>query len=255
MTDQKKEKAAPRSTTSSERTPQPIEEEMAKPKKILKEKQPAKDKPPQSSAAANTRKIEGARFAAKVIAPAGTEADRVQLINRPMDVHQGRPKSRRFVQFHPTLEAPVYTFEDPNADDEDDLPTTYLVGHDLLDEVGADVRRATVYVYTYRGARPRPSLWIIPDPISGNTKSEEWHDAKLEIIEIARAEWTRIARSPDRKVSGYEPIHPLTARYGVPDWDRILGGRDVGELLHLAFGRDVIDSMDHPALKDFYGLA
>ena len=217
---------------------------------------PVEEQPELSSGASELRKYKAKKFAASVAAGTGTEGDRVGLVQRPMEVPEGRPNSRRFVRFHPEMEFQVYVFEDPNVDDEDDLPTKYLVTPEVARNMDPDdVRRATLYVYVYRSSRPRPSLWLVPDPKLGNSKSEDWHDAKIEIIGHAREEWTRIKRSPDRKVSSYEPIHPLSAVYADPDWDRILQGREIEELVQLAFGKDVIDSMDHPAIVDFLGLS
>lgn len=209
----------------------------------------------QSSAAAAHRKHKAKRFAASVIADKGTEGDRIALVSRPMDVYVGRPNPRRFCRFHPTLEFPIFVFEDPNVDDEDDLPTTYVLTQDIAAKLDPDdVRRGTLFVYVYRSSRPRPCLWLALDAIPGSRLSEDWYDARIDIIGVAKNEWTRIKRSPDKKVCAYEPIHPLSAHYGDPDWDRILQGREIEELVEIAFGKNVIDDLDHPAIADFLGV-
>jgi hypothetical protein len=92
----------------------------------------------------------------------------------------------------------------------------------------------------------RPLLWPIPLP---DEKGEvnSWHASELEAARAAMAGWVRI--EADMKLSG-NVIYTAEVPLSEPDWPDLT----LQELVRLGFKQRIIDSLDHPVIRQLRGL-
>ena len=93
----------------------------------------------------------------------------------------------------------------------------------------------------------RNRLFFWPIPESGN----KWSDSARIALQISRDEWVRVI--PDLEDGRYEVEQDPDMV--VPDWEKLLAGKDMLGLMNLAFGKNFINTPDHPALVELISAA
>jgi hypothetical protein len=184
---------------------------------------------------------------ASLILPAGHGVGMARMVKTTMRLKAKKPNPRRFLRVHPDMSAAVAIFLDPNDEDEFEKAPYVVLGH-VAEELSVEAVPNMVYLYTYRTG----SLGLWPCPLAGpgGRASTAWGSTRLEIAEKAKTSWLRCHASVDGE--GYAYTEPVD-RFPEPDWDRLLRGRSMLQLLGIAFRDRVIDSVDHPVLREFEG--
>jgi hypothetical protein len=150
-----------------------------------------------------------------------------------------KPHKQEFVRVHPDLDyrIPVMIVEvQPTRE-------MYLVSASFAD---AMVDEAAPYmVYTAVTRQGTTFLWPCRLP-SPDGKPMAWHTTAIEAAEYAMKNWTRVRSNMD--LGAYQISAPLV-ELSSPVWPR----QSFTELLQMAFRNRVIDSMDHPIVKQLRG--
>ena len=187
------------------------------------------------------------KLAAELELPRGLGIGATKTIKRTLKIALRRPNPRRFIRVHPDLKRRVAVFKDPNDEDEFEN-AEYVCTGAVAEELETDCRYALLRVYLNKTGSL--GLWLCYEPQLDMKRTDVWAITRLACAEVAESKWVRIHRSEDGQGYGYtEPELQIPD----PDWERVLQGRQMPELIHLACRDRVIDSLDHPVLKDFFG--
>jgi hypothetical protein len=89
-------------------------------------------------------------------------------------------------------------------------------------------------------------LWPLPLP-DADGRINSWHESAREAAELAKNSWVRMVAN--MSAGGYD-VYKATGSIPDPEWPKMT----FQELLELAFkGGKLIDSEDHPVVKQLYG--
>jgi hypothetical protein len=89
-------------------------------------------------------------------------------------------------------------------------------------------------------------IWPIPLVVDGRSMGRTWHESALKAAEIAKNKWLRIAA--DKSLSGYR-VHLAEGEIPEPTWPH----HSFSELLEIAFEGRIVQSVDHPVIRDLRG--
>ncbi len=89
-------------------------------------------------------------------------------------------------------------------------------------------------------------IWPAKLPSADNTGGRRWHESGLKIAEYAKTRWVKMAGKRD--LGAYE-MFEARGDLGDPVWPE----KSLAELLRLGFEGKVIDSLDHPVLRELAG--
>ena len=90
-------------------------------------------------------------------------------------------------------------------------------------------------------------LWELTLPASGsNRRTNQWHETRLACAKKAVDTWIRLEADTD--AGGYNFVEPLTT-IPDPDW----GKETFRQLFVIAYRDRIVDSVDHPVVKEFLG--
>jgi hypothetical protein len=185
---------------------------------------------------------------ASLILPAGHGVGAAKMVKRTLRLKAKKPNPRRFIRVHPEMSASVAIFLDPNDEDEFEKAPYVVLGHVAEELSGSDIVPNVVYLYAYRTGSL--GLWPCPLTGSGGRRANAWGTTRLEVAEKAKTSWVRCHASDDGE--GYAYTEPVDL-FPDPAWDRWLRGRSMLQLLGIAFRDRVIDTLDHPVLREFDG--
>lgn len=149
-----------------------------------------------------------------------------------------KPNSQTYFQVHPTLEVLVDVLEwkDENA--------LYLVNQEKLVELFEQTKRVILYVCV--NSKGDPFLFPVPQPDErGNWNP--WHQSASKAVLEAKGHWVRI--QPNRSIQGYDVL-VAEGNLAAPKWPDL----DIAQYLGIAFVNNIIDSEDHPIVKQLRGL-
>ena len=222
---------------------------MSDPRNNESKPQPGDMMPPEDVAEPrSTVDVSAEALGAKLILPAGHGVGAAKMVKRTLRIKAKKPNPRRFIRVHSEMVAQVAIFIDPN-DEESFEREPYVVLGEVAEELGGDdVVTNTVYVYAYRTGSL--GLWLCPMPREGFRRGDVWATTRLEVAEKAKATWLRCHQSDDGE--GYAYTEPVDV-FPEPQWDRWLRGRSMLQLLGIAFKDRVIDSLEHPVIREFDG--
>jgi hypothetical protein len=153
-----------------------------------------------------------------------------------------RPKRTEFIRTHPDpqmqLAATVYADRDENED-------VFFVPkpmRDAFDE--GQLRQVRLQLTISR--RGTLFIWPIPLVVDGRSMGRSWHESAFKAAELAKGRWLRMAA--DKGLSGYR-VHLAEGEIPEPTWPQY----SFGELLEIAFEGHIIQSADHPVIRDLRG--
>ncbi len=119
----------------------------------------------------------------------------------------------------------------------------YVVTPQIAEELPGEVTtRFLVSAITRQGTF---FIWPAKMPISGGRK-DHWSESALEAIEIATRKWVRV--SANMQLGAYE-IYEATGISAEPEWPDL----DLQQAIKIAFKGRLIDSMDHPVVRQLLG--
>ena len=78
----------------------------------------------------------------------------------------------------------------------------------------------------------------------------KWSSTALDALSIAKDGWIRLIPNMDQ---GWFEIEEPLADWDVPDWEKLLAGRTLEDLLNLGFKDRIIQTENHQVINDLYG--
>lgn len=150
-----------------------------------------------------------------------------------------KPHDQEFVRVRPEpgyhLPAAVITLKDERE--------TFLVTPDIAREIPGEFTLSTIYTTINR--QGNLLLWPVRLP-DANGRQMEWHRSQDEAAAKAMTTWVRI--KANMNLGAYD-IFEATATIPQPEWPDLSFDR----ILEIAFRGRLINSFDHPVLKQLRG--
>ncbi len=154
-----------------------------------------------------------------------------------------KPNDQDWVRVHPD-QAYRNNFAMIELRDEREL---YLVTHAMAAELANECAPYTLFTAINRQGVVR--IWPVRLPgLDG--KTNEWWQSAREAAELAMSTWTRL--KANMSLGAYE-MFTAEATIAEPAWPDPMPSFQ--ELLRIAFGARLIDSVDHPLVKRLRGLS
>jgi hypothetical protein len=157
-----------------------------------------------------------------------------------MEVAVGKPGKQEFIRVHPSpdyrVDAAIVEYE----------RIVYLVLPELADSELRDHVTA-VTLFTVQNTQGVTYLW--PVKFSKDGRPNSWNDSARDLAEKAMKETIQIKSNPGEKAQRYDAIVPIGTP-PEPEWPNL----PFRELLRMAFGAHVIDSLDHPIARRLRGV-
>jgi hypothetical protein len=150
-----------------------------------------------------------------------------------------KPDKFWWVRVHPEIRATVGLIEI-------DREESYLVAPALFPDLMEEMKRRTLYLATTRIGNP--FLWSVG--IEGpDGKLDEWNRSARDGAELGMKSWVRLQSN---RVIGAYNVHVARPKVPIPEpqWPT----ESINELLRFAFRGKVIDSPDHPIVRQLQGL-
>ncbi len=150
-----------------------------------------------------------------------------------------KPNKQQFVRVHASEDYRMQT-----ALLEDKLNgESYLVSPELWDELAGEI--APMFLFASITKTNNIFLWPVKVPDTDGRRNN-WHVSALRAAELAMEKWVRVgANMQDGKYDCMVAKGDIPA----PEWPAMT----FGEMLKICFQDRLIDSMDHPMLKQLRG--
>jgi len=145
-----------------------------------------------------------------------------------------KPDKQSFVMVHPEHNIQVGLIEIKQRSE------TYLVLPSLFDDLYKEMIRCILFLSITRNNDV--FLWPVVFP-----SDNMWHKSLLEAVEQAKKQWVRVLTN--HSISGYDVLSPLD-KLSDPVWPEL----SFNDVLRKAFGNRIIDTLDHPIVKELRGL-
>ncbi len=124
---------------------------------------------------------------------------------------------------------------------------SYLVLPHVQYELSEHLKPVCLRLTIAKG-EPCPFLWPLRMPTEERAGAwQRWHTSAIDIARRAEDRWLRV--HADMSAGGYFPFL-AAADLGEPEWPESL---EMADYLRLAFSDRVVDSADHPILKQLRG--
>jgi hypothetical protein len=148
-----------------------------------------------------------------------------------------RPSRTEFVRVNPD---PGMTLATGVFIDREERGECYLVHPSLWDALEGEYKSMLlVFAITRHNV---PILWPIGQP-DDRGRSNAWHEVARTAAERAKSQWIRLI--PDMRLGSYR-VYPAEGDIPEPVWPTC----DFRELMKIAFKGRVIDTIDHPIIRD-----
>ena len=92
-----------------------------------------------------------------------------------------------------------------------------------------------------------PFLWPVRLPGTGG-RVDTWNRSALEAVQVAQERWVRVVAN--MALGGYEVL-TATASIPEPEWPELT----FGQILKIAFHDRIVETVDHPVLRQLRGEA
>ncbi len=142
-----------------------------------------------------------------------------------------------------------------NADENYRMPVMIL---EIKDENETYVLMPEVYYAIPELAKPamlyaaidrRNNVFLIPVPLPGpDGRRNQWHQSLDEVVGMSMNNWVRIAAN--LRIGGYD-VHVAEASLAEPEWP----DATFEKLVEIAFKGRVIDTLEHPVIRQLLGGA
>jgi hypothetical protein len=152
-----------------------------------------------------------------------------------------KPAKEWFVRTHPTLRIETCVLE--LKEDRE----MYLVAPPLWQQLASESTFGPRALFAAMNRQNVLFVWPIRLP-AANGKIDDWNRSALEGATMAEKRWVRVASN---MILGAYDVSEAIADYPEPDWPDL----SLNEILRIAFKGRVIESLDHPKLKQLRGEA
>jgi len=154
-----------------------------------------------------------------------------------------RPDRQWFVRTHAELHLETLVVELKDARE------SYLVAPAIRAEIAEEAAAKVLRLAITR--QQVLFFWPIRLPDSDG-RHDNWNASALTAAKEAETRWVSV--KANQHAGAYE-IHVATASIPEPHWDEVLDGKSLQDLLRIAFRDRVIDTIDHPVIKQLRGTA
>lgn len=155
----------------------------------------------------------------------------------------GKPEKSWFIRVHPSDEYALQTAVIEHKDEQG--VHTYLVAPILWPELTSESTFKLVALFTATNRQNVLFLWSCRLP-SAEGRTDEWARSALEAAELAKARWVRVQAK--LSLGAYEVFEAVGALHE-PEWPDV----PFATLLRTAFKGRLIDTTDHPVLRQLRG--
>lgn len=122
---------------------------------------------------------------------------------------------------------------------------TYIVSQALWGSISELLRPAMLHVAIDR----RNNVFLIPIPLPGEDgRRNSWHQSLADIVDVAEDKWVRT--SANKFVGAYD-AYIAESKLLEPEWPDMT----LEEILKIAFRDKVLESVDHPVIRQLRGVA
>jgi hypothetical protein len=153
-----------------------------------------------------------------------------------------RPDSQWFIRTHLTMYFEAWLLE--LKEDREHYLVVSNLGLALPAHAVPKVLRLAI---TRQGT---PFFWPIKLP-GESGRRDMWNASALLAAKEAESHWVSVQANMH---AGAYDIQVATATIPDPRWDEVLGGKSLQDLLRIAFRDRVIDTIDHPVIKQLRGM-
>jgi len=151
-----------------------------------------------------------------------------------------KPNRQQFVRVHPSED---YRMQTALFTDEVNREA-YLVAPELWDELAGEIQPTFLFAGITKTTN-NVFLWPVRVPDSDGRRNN-WHLSALRSAELAMTKWVRVqANMADGRYDSFE----ATGAIPDPEWP----DTSFRDMLQLCFDDRIIDSLDHPILKQLRG--
>jgi hypothetical protein len=149
-----------------------------------------------------------------------------------------KPGKQEFVRVRPGVDwrIQVALIEDDAGGD------VYAVAPALAAELAGEWKSAFLFLAITSAGDP--FLWRCWVPQSGGGR--QWHESAIDAVRLAETAWARVRADQQ---AGYYKIELAAGKLAEPTWPE----QSFRDLLKLAFRDRLIDSLEHPFLKQLRG--
>lgn len=124
---------------------------------------------------------------------------------------------------------------------------TYLVTKPLWGELAGEATFSARLLVTAINRQGVPFIWPVRLP-GHDGKLDSWNQSALEAVDLATKRWVRVTANMD--LGAYDVLYSDRV-WPEPNWP----DKTFRDLLATAFKGCVIDSLEHPVIKNLRGLA
>jgi hypothetical protein len=168
-------------------------------------------------------------------------AAQVSTTKQLLAVRARKPKPQEFIRVHPEPAMSIII----NGYHDDDEREHYLVLPGIEDLIKRFVRPAQIVVCVNR--QGSVFLWPVPLPSNDRRSNNAWTTSARAGMELAKKDWISLRSDMD---SGCYEADLAQGKLPEPIWP----DKTLGELLRLAYGKKIIDSPNHPKVRDLLGM-
>ncbi len=157
----------------------------------------------------------------------------------PLKATYGKLNKHRFCRVHPSDE---YKFRCLVVDDKDN-GETYLAAPNMASQLGSLASPKTIRLSVDNAGTPK----LIGEPdLEINGRRNLWQASYKNAIKQAEDDWVRVQAN---MAAGQYEITPSVNDLGFPRWPK----QSMDELINDAFAGRIIDSPDHPYIRQIQG--
>lgn len=122
----------------------------------------------------------------------------------------------------------------------------YLVKPEMLSYLITEVKYIRLHLAYYMNGNPFLLPVTLPDP-QNPTKWNSWHKSMAEVVTLATKNWIRVIS--DKSINGYQTM----VATGIFPEPTLPENMQLKDYVRIAFKDHVIDSLDHPVIKQLLG--
>ena len=157
----------------------------------------------------------------------------------PLKATYGKLNKHRFCRVHPSDE---YKFRCLVVDDKDN-GETYLAAPNMASQLGSLATPKTIRLAVDNAGTPK----LIGEPdLDPSGRRNLWQSSYKDAIKQAENDWVRVQAN---MAAGQYEITPSMSDLGIPRWPK----QSMDQLINDAFAGRIIDSPDHPYIRQIQG--
>jgi hypothetical protein len=156
-----------------------------------------------------------------------------------------RPGDQEFIRVHPDE---GYRHVAALITHHDERGARYLIHPTFLPQIG-NIKFHLERLYLYTSRQGKLAFWPIKMP--KDHRENTWLESAVAAAEAARTEWVCIISNQQSKMY---TISKALGEFPDPDWPAITQGKNVYQLLAIAFKERLIQNETHPLIQKLRGL-